>query len=225
MALAAYKDLCMDAADPRLLGEFWAGALGLELRDAGPDSAGDVVLVGPTPGHTIWINAVPEPRRVKHRWHIDVNVSSVDELVALGATVLDADSFRWTLMADPEGGELCAFVREAAIERRLYEIVADCQHDEAERIAMWWADVLGASLETDDEGVAVTDIGGAPFDYLVFGPVPEPKTAKNRLHLDVTTPDLDLLVGAGATVLSRPSHGRWTVLADPLDNEFCAFPV
>lgn len=29
---------------------------------------------------------------------------------ALGATVLDADSFPWALMADPEGGELCAFV-------------------------------------------------------------------------------------------------------------------
>ena len=225
MSLARFKDLCIDATDPLVLGRFWAAALGLELQDAGPDSAGVVQLRGPTPGHTIWVNAVPEPKTVKHRWHIDVNVSAVDELVALGATVLDADSFRWTLMADPEGGELCAFVREGTIERRLYEVVVDCPPElgEAERLATWWADVLGATVESDDDGTGVTDVEGAPFDYLVFGPVPEPKTVKNRLHLDVTTPDLGLLVGAGATVLGRPPHGRWTVLADPHGNEFCAF--
>ncbi len=224
MTLATYKDLCIDATDARLLGRFWADALGLELHDAGPDSAGDVKLLGPTPQHTIWVNAVPEPRTVKQRVHLDLNVSSVEELLAIGATVL-GDTHHWTDMADPEGGELCAFVREGAIERRLYEIVVDCSPEPGEtlRLATWWADVLGATLEDDDDGVGLADVPGAPFEYLVFGPVPEPRTAKNRVHLDVTTPDVSRLVAAGATVLPSPSHGRWTVLADPAGNEFCAF--
>ena len=57
-----------------------------------------------------------------------------------------------------------------------------------------------------------------------FQVVPEPKTGKNRFHLDVTTPDLAALIAAGATVLRpRDPEIRWTVLADPDGNEFCAF--
>jgi hypothetical protein len=42
--------------------------------------------------------------------HLDVDVASVEELTRLGATVLDAAPFPWTVLADPEGGECCAFV-------------------------------------------------------------------------------------------------------------------
>ncbi len=166
MALATFKDLCLDAADAERLGTFWAGALGLELRAAGEDSNGDVLLVGPTPQHTVWVNQVPEPKTAKHRMHLDVNVGSVDELTRLGATVVDADTFRWTLLADPEGGELCAFVREGEIEQRLYEIVV-ASGDSAQachRIASWWAEVLGARLVDDDGYSYVEDVPGAPYE-------------------------------------------------------------
>jgi len=224
MALATFKDLCLDANDPVALGTFWAGVLGLELHR---DDDGDVHLTGPTPAHTIWVNRVPEPRTVKHRMHLDVNAASVAEIEALGATVLDADSFRWTLMADPEGGELCVFVREGEITERLYEIGVDTADspEHALRIATWWADVLGAEVADSGRGFAqVTQVPGAPFESIDFAPVPEPKTVKNRLHLDVTTSDLGLLVDAGAVVL-RPQDEEigWTVLADPDGNEFCAF--
>jgi predicted enzyme related to lactoylglutathione lyase len=48
---------------------------------------------------------------------------------------------------------------------------------------------------------------------------------KNRLHIDVTTDDLDALVARGARVLRAKGDGGlgWTVLADPDGNEFCAF--
>jgi hypothetical protein len=227
MPLATFKDLCLDATDAHLLGTFWAGALGLELRPAGEDSNGDYLLVGPTPQHTVWVNQVPEPKTVKHRVHLDLNVGSVDELTALGATVVDADSFSWTLMADPEGGELCAFVREGEIARRLYEIGVDCgdSADDCHRIASWWAEVLGARLVDDERGYSyVEQVPGAPFDSIDFVPVPEPKTVKNRLHLDVLTTDVEALVAAGATVLrAQDDEIRWTVLADPAGNEFCAF--
>jgi catechol 2,3-dioxygenase-like lactoylglutathione lyase family enzyme len=226
MPIATYKDLCIDAADPARLGEFWAGVLDLELH---LQDDGDAYLSGPTKAHTIWVNRVPEPKTVKHRLHIDVNAESVEQIVALGGTVLDGESFRWTLMADPEGGEFCVFVREGDISRRLYELVLDTGDSPraAHRIAAWWADVLGARLAADDEGFSYVDqIPGAPYESLVPEPVPEPKKAKNRIHLDVTTSDLDALVASGATVL-RPQDDEigWTVMADPDGNEFCAFVV
>jgi hypothetical protein len=224
MAIARFKDLCLDAGDPGLLGAFWAAVLDLELHT---QDNGDTYLTGPTKEHTVWVNRVPEPKTAKHRMHLDVNVASVDELTALGATVLDAESFRWTLMADPEGGEFCAFVREGEIRQRLYEIGIDTgdSAEAAHRIAAWWADALGARLVDDDSGYSYVDqVPGAPYGSLDFVPVPEPKTVKNRIHLDVTTGDIDDLVAAGATILrARDDEIGWTVMADPDGNEFCAF--
>lgn len=224
MAIARFKDFCIDATDPGVLGAFWAGALGLDLHT---QDGGDTYLTGPTKEHTIWVNRVPEPKTVKHRMHFDVNVGSVEELTALGARVLDAESFRWTLMADPEGGEFCAFVREGEITRRLYEVGIDTgdSAEAAHRIASWWADVLGAHLVDDESGYSYVDrVPGAPYESLDFAPVPEPKTVKNRIHLDVTTDSVDDLVAAGATVLrAKDDEIGWTVMADPDGNEFCAF--
>ena len=227
VSLAAFKDLCLDASDAERLGSFWAAALGLELRPAGEGSNGDYLLVGGTDQEAVWVNQVPEPKTVKHRVHLDLNVASVEELTALGASVLDADSFAWTVMADPEGGEFCAFVRQGEITRRLYEIGVDCGDSAAEchRIASWWTDVLGARLVDDERGFSYVDrIPLAPFDSLDFVPVPEPKTVKNRVHLDLVTPDVDALVTAGARVLrAQDDDIAWTVLADPGGNELCAF--
>ena len=224
MAIATFKDLCIDATDPVALGEFWSRLLGLALHR---QDSGDTYLTGPTDAHTIWVNRVPEPKTVKHRVHLDVNAASVQEVEALGATVLDPDSFRWTLMADPEGGELCVFVREGRITQRLFEVVIDTgdSPEAAHRIAGWWAEVLGARLVDTDRGFSYVDqVPGAPYDSLDFIPVPEPKTVKNRIHLDVTTTDVDDLVAAGATVLrAQDDEIGWTVMADPDGNEFCAF--
>ena len=108
MAIARYKDLCLDAGDPARLGAFWAAALGLTWQ-AKDDGAG--LLTGPTPRHTIWVNKVPEPKTVKNRVHLDVYARDLADLETLGATVLEPRSGKraWTVMADPEGSEFCAF--------------------------------------------------------------------------------------------------------------------
>ena len=70
-------------------------------------------------------------------------------------------------MADPEGGELCAFVREGEIERRLYEIGVDSgdSPEACHRIAAWWAEVLGARLVDDDHGYSYIEaVPGAPYE-------------------------------------------------------------
>jgi len=219
MALARFKDLCIDAVDADRLGGFWAAGLGLR-----PDeSPGVTHLVGPTEQHALWVNVVPEPRSVKHRVHLDVHAQSVEEYERLGGTVVDADSFRWTVMADPEGGDFCVFVRAEVPDYRLYEIVVDAVDSSAS--AQWWGKVFDAPVVHDERGFSwVHSIDGAPFESLDFIPVPEAKTVKNRIHWDVATDDLGVLLAAGARVLRpRDDEISWTVLADPEGNEFCAF--
>lgn len=216
--IASWKDLSIDASDNVRLGRFWADTLGLELHHR---EDGLVMLTGPTPQSTVWLDQVPEPVTVKHRVHLDVHAGSVDEVLARGATVLD-DRFDWTVVRDPEGGELCVFVRDEVPEQRLYEIVVDAHDTRAQ--AAWWGDVLGGRLEEDGDGESVEGIPGAPFEYLVFEPVPEAKVVKNRIHWDVDVADVRLLVERGATIVREPDDEiRWTVLADPEGNEFCAF--
>ena len=230
MALARFKDLCLDVTDEGRQGAFWAAALGLTRRAGRSDPA---VLEGATPEQGLWLNTVPEPRTVKHRIHLDVDTESVAALEALGATVLvpATPEQGWTVMADPEGGEFCAFVRSPERLRgyRLYEVVVDCA--DPERVARWWGEVFGLPVGNDAEhGWCWLETGAAdgtggtagfPFGDLVFVPVPEPKTVKNRVHWDVQTPSVAALVEAGATVLAE--QPGWTVLADPEGNEFCAF--
>lgn len=223
MALATYQDLCLDATDAALLGTFWGAALGLAVE---PLDDGDVRLTGPTPRHTIWVNTVPEPVLVKQRVHLDVHAHDVEDVLALGATPIDLDTFPWKVLRDPEGGELCVFERPEppGPGERLLEVVVDCADPAV--LAAWWAELLGGVHRDDEQGrwSWVEQVPGAPFADLVFVPVPEPKTVKNRVHLDLTAPDVDAVVEHGAQVLRPPDEdARWTVLADPAGNEFCVF--
>jgi predicted enzyme related to lactoylglutathione lyase len=82
----------------------------------------------------------------------------------------------------------------------------------------------------NDVSAAIDPDGNGPRLY--FQRVPEGKTAKNRVHLDVNVgrdaveATLRRLVEHGATVLQQPQAGQrlgefWAVLADPEGNEFC----
>lgn len=98
------------------------------------------------------------------------------------------------------------------------------------RSADFWAQVLGYV----PEGPAVgTYQGLIPPDgqgvEVLLQRVPDRKDGKNRLHLDLRTPDLDAevrrVVGIGASLLtSQPVEEwgwRWHILGDPDGNEFC----
>jgi predicted enzyme related to lactoylglutathione lyase len=224
MALATYKDLVIDASDARRLGAFWAAGLGLRLEGNGAD---DVVLRGRTPAHTVWIDQVPEPKTVKNRVHLDVHTADIGALTAAGATVLNDTDFRWIVMADPEGQEFCAFVREQPPEDLLYEIAVDCADPAA--VAAWWGMVFGVKADSQDDGAyySLEGLPGTSFDGMSFVPVPEPKTTKNRVHWDVKG-SVPALLEAGARMLrpatEDPEPDRtWDVLGDPEGNEFCVF--
>jgi hypothetical protein len=215
-----FKDICLDADEPGRLGPFWATALGLTWHT---QAGGDGWLSGPTPLHTIWVNAVPEPRTVKARVHLDIYAANLDPLLADGATVVlpQADGRRWTVLADPEGTEFCAFPHEDPPAQRLHGLVVDCADPKAE--ASWWAGVFGEPAVDNGEWWTIERPSGAPFT-MDLNVVPEPKTVKNRVHWDVTTTDVPGLLAAGATLLRAPDGDiGWHVLADPDGNEFCAF--
>jgi catechol 2,3-dioxygenase-like lactoylglutathione lyase family enzyme len=107
----------------------------------------------------------------------------------------------------------------------LSEVLIDCA--DAERLARFWCDVLGWEvLDRDDEDVEIGDPNGSI--RLVFLPVPEPKTIKNRVHIDVHAADgdqdteVERLIGLGATHVDVGQRDvSWVVLADPEGNEFC----
>jgi hypothetical protein len=76
----------------------------------------------------------------------------------------------------------------------------------------------------DDPNVMVLSKTGGP--RLFFQKVPEGKTAKNRMHLDVKLRDrahLDHLLQLGATVVSEWPNGEGCWLTDPQGNDFCVY--
>ena len=120
MATSHLRDICFDCADPHRLARFWADVLGYTLRPPEPGTTSEVSigLEPPAGGLRIWCNQVPEPKVVKNRVHVDINLADraeMDRLHGLGARALrevrDAEGrLQWTIMADPEGNEFCAFL-------------------------------------------------------------------------------------------------------------------
>ena len=118
--IAAFRDLCLDANDPQVVGAFWAAVLGRTVEDAGQGDGAtpDVFLqAGPDGGPSIFVNGVPEPKAGKVRIHVDVTLEpgqEISDLLKLGASVVtEAGEVRWWVLADPEGNEFCAFPPES----------------------------------------------------------------------------------------------------------------
>lgn len=137
------------------------------------------------------------------------------------------------------------------------QVTIDCA--DPHELAAWWAETLRWEVEPQDEGfirsmieqghasdadtrtyrgalvwregAAIHPIGGSGPGQprILFQLVGEPKSVKNRVHLDVrpTVTDLsklrDELVERGATIVGRGRQGphEWVTFADPEGNEFC----
>ena len=139
-----------------------------------------------------------------------------------------------------------------------FQLVIDCA--QPHELADWWAETLGWEVEPQDEafirkmveqgfateaettthngelkwkvGAAINHPGGkdAGLPRILFEQVPEPKTVKNRVHVDLRPiqddPEQQIkdLQARGATFVRRGQEGpqtKWAVLLDPEGNEFC----
>jgi predicted enzyme related to lactoylglutathione lyase len=124
-------------------------------------------------------------------------------------------------VSGPAGGEA------TGSRLRVTEVVIDCA--DHGRVVEFWAAALGYERrDVNEQYVALVPPAREPGRMpLLFQRVPEPKIAKNRVHLDFRAPvmadEVARLVGLGATLIAERSLGdfSWTVLADPDGNEFC----
>lgn len=96
-------------------------------------------------------------------------------------------------------------------------------------LARFWCEVLNYQLDDEEEGfvsISPAEGQGLQLDFLQ---VPEGKTVKNRLHLDIRALDLKQdaevtrveSLGAHRVDVGQTSKDSWVVLADPEGNEFC----
>lgn len=102
-------------------------------------------------------------------------------------------------------------------------VTFDCT--DALRLAQFWADALGSNVDEDATSQkAYVEAAGWGGPNMWFNAVPEPKTAKNRIHFDLRAPgplrdEVRRLVDLGAR-LSKDGTDL-VVMTDPEGNEFC----
>lgn len=123
------------------------------------------------------------------------------------------------------------------VASKFTELAIDCADPAG--LARFWCSVLGYEVRDEDAEEGVVTIGpravpeaedrpGPVPPVLTFARVPEGKSVKNRLHIDVSPSDREQgdevrrLIGLGAR---RADVGQgdasWIVLTDPEGNEFC----
>jgi predicted enzyme related to lactoylglutathione lyase len=97
---------------------------------------------------------------------------------------------------------------------------------DAATVAIFWAEVFGTAVESGATGDNAIVPASGSYPRIGFHRVPEGKTVKNRLHLDLLTDDFASesarLTGLGARVVNEVTAGdaRWTTFADVEGNEF-----
>jgi hypothetical protein len=116
------------------------------------------------------------------------------------------------------------------------ELAIDCA--DPQRLARFWCSVLDYEVHEEDDGIVTIASPAVPEGksrpgpvppMLTFAHVPEGKTIKNRVHMDVNPTDrgqaeevrrlLDL--GARLADVGQTGEESWVTLADPEGNEFC----
>ncbi|GGT70911.1 VOC family protein [Actinomadura citrea] len=233
--------IAVKAHDDSALGRFWAEALGWSISSEGPGVTNlqPEGFTYPDPVAVCMdILAVPDPKTVKNRVHVDLATTSAAhqaELVArlqdLGATPVDVGQgdVPWTVLADPEGNEFCVLEPRPIYRDTgpIAAVVVDCADPRA--MARFWDEALDWTLHevTDDHAVMRSATGVGP--YLEFLRTPDVKTVLNRIHIDLRpypgddqAAEAARLRALGATDADvGQGDVPWTVLADPEGNEFC----
>jgi hypothetical protein len=239
--------LVIDAVQPAPLARFWAAVLGWQPGAEGeeeiPVRPGGYRYPGPVALPLLFVG-VPEAKTGQNRVHLDLATQSaahqaaeVQRLLGLGAVPADIGQrdVPWVVLADPEGNEFCVLEPRAVYRDTgpVAAVVAGCRDPAAVggfwQLATGW--VPGCSLGSPGSvsgGVSLRAPAGVG-PYLELLPAAEPKTVKNRIHLDVApfagddqAAEVAALRAAGAVPADvGQGAASWVVLADPEGSEFC----
>lgn len=102
--------------------------------------------------------------------------------------------------------------------------------NDPERLAAFWGEILGAGVEERADRGRFVYLQRVNGTLLCFQRVPESKTGKNRVHLDLRIEDLEeateriLALGGSWDGFDRAlDEDRWRTLRDPEGNEFDIF--
>ncbi|MEU9096296.1 VOC family protein [Streptomyces sp. NPDC048361] len=107
----------------------------------------------------------------------------------------------------------------------MYHLVVDA-HD-LPALARFWCQVLDWKVLFEDPEEIVIGADETAYPGMCFLPVPERKSVKNRLHIDLNPDDqaaeVERIIGLGArrVDVGQGEEATFTVLADPEGNEFC----
>ena len=228
--------LCFDANDPPRLARFWAGVLGFETVDDPHD--GIALLPSDDTGFRLRFLPTQEQKAGQNRMHFDLTSTSLEaqqdtvaRALGLGGRHIDIGQRPeegHVVLADPEGNEFCVIEPGN-------KFLADCGFlgelacDGSQAVGYFWSEALGWPLvwDQDQETAIQSPAGGTKIAW--GGPPVRPKTAKNRLHLDLAPPgdgdqeaEVERLVSLGAKRIDiGQGDVSWVVMADPDGNEFC----
>ena len=225
-----------DANDPERLAQFWGELLGWEIV---PDDDGFQLV--PTDGTAYRLGFYPtqEPKTGPNQTHFDLTSATSDQqqqtvakALELGATHLDIGQTPeegHLVLADPEGNEFCVipagnnFLADTAF-------IGAINCDGTQAVGYFWSEALGWPLvwDQDEETAIQSPGGGSKMSW--GGPPVNPKTGKNRIHLDIAPPvgtdqeaEVERLIALGAQRIDigQGDDVSWIVMADPDGNEFC----
>ncbi len=233
--------IVFDAADPSALAAFWAAALHWEVDADDPDEAVAEPAGFDYPSQAalgLVFVRVPDRKTGKNRVHLDLSSTSLEDqsaqvqrLLGLGASRADIGQgdVAWEVLTDPEGNEFCVLEPRDAYRdaRPVAAVVIDCARPD--ELVRFWAEATGWKVHTCEHDFASLRAPAGTGPFLELLQVPDAKTAKNRLHVDVA-PFTDGDAQAEARRLEQAGAVRqdigqgdvtWVVLADPEGNEFC----
>ena len=231
-------NLVVDAADPAALARFWSALLRWPITCDGPD---EYDLTAPAEdgwqGDLVFV-PVDDPKVGVNRWHLDLpSVSTADQMalvdraVSLGATPRDIGQgdVPWVVLADPEGNEFCVLDPRPEYSDTGAVAAIIVQSADPSALADFWAAATGHRIVRESRTIATLRADDGRGPWLEFLALDEPKTTKNRLHIDVAAhpgenqlAEVARLRALGATPLDPTGQDTpWVVLTDPEGNEFC----
>ena len=225
--------LGFDANDPVRLTRFWAGVLGREVAEDGV-----TLLAGADTEFQIRFLPTEAAKTEPNQIHFDLTSESLEDqqqkvarALELGAGHLDVGQTPedgHVVLADPEGNEFCViepgnnFLADTGV-------IGALSSDGSQAVGYFWSEALGWPLvwDQDEETAIQSSHGGSKISW--GGPPVRPKTAKNRLHLDIAPPagsdqetEVGRLISLGAKRSDSSSGEDGSIpMTDPDGNEFC----